>query len=67
MGQYLKPTKDNLDVARYYHPNEFEDLKSAALKMGYRFVFSGPMVRSSYLADAVFEKTSDHELKQHFN
>ena len=63
VGQYLKPTKDNLDVAKYYHPDEFDQLKEEALKMGYKFVFSGPLVRSSYLADVVFEKTVNHDLK----
>ncbi len=64
LGQYLQPTKDNLEVAKYYTPEEFEQLKEAGLKMGYRFVFSGPMVRSSYLADSIFEKTVENELVQ---
>ena len=64
LGQYLKPTKDNLDVARYYTPEEFDTLKDFGLDIGFPFVFSGPMIRSSYLADIIFEKTAIHnELK----
>ncbi|MBI59910.1 lipoyl synthase [bacterium] len=57
LGQYLKPSKDNLDVAKYYTPDEFEQLKLQAEKIGFPFVFSGPHVRSSYLADHVFDNT----------
>ena len=64
LGQYLKPTKNNLDVHKYYSPKEFEELKFEAEKKGFSFVFSGPMVRSSYLADIVFDKTIHHDLKQ---
>lgn len=56
LGQYLKPGKDNLDVARYYSPEEFERYRQIALQKGIRYVFSGPLVRSSYLADQVFEE-----------
>jgi lipoic acid synthetase len=55
LGQYLKPGKDNLDVERYYQLHEFEELKIEAEKMGFRYVFSGPLVRSSYLAEHVFD------------
>lgn len=55
LGQYLKPGKDNLDVVRYYNLNEFEELKQDAEKMGFKYVFSGPLVRSSYLAEHVFD------------
>jgi len=55
LGQYLKPDKTSLDVVRYYHPDEFEALKEAALRRGIRYVFSGPLVRSSFLAENVFE------------
>ena len=57
LGQYLKPTKDNLDVEKYYTQEEFDQLKDEALKIGFPFVFSGPLIRSSYLADVVFEET----------
>jgi lipoic acid synthetase len=50
VGQYLRPSKDHLPVARLYTPDEFHDLKVAALQMGFRHVESGPLVRSSYHA-----------------
>jgi lipoic acid synthetase len=59
LGQYLKPDKQNLDVVKYYHPDEFAELKTIAEDIGIRYVFSGPSVRSSYLADIVFEDLQD--------
>lgn len=50
IGQYLRPSRDHLPVARYYTPDEFAYLKREALKMGFRHVESGPLVRSSYHA-----------------
>ena len=50
VGQYLRPTLEHLPVARYYHPDEFEDLAAAARAMGFRHVEAGPLVRSSYHA-----------------
>jgi lipoic acid synthetase len=50
IGQYLRPSRDHLPMARLYTPQEFVDLKTAALKMGFRHVESGPLVRSSYHA-----------------
>ncbi len=55
LGQYLKPDKNNLEVQRYYHPDEFITLKEEALALGIPYVFSGPLVRSSFLAETVFE------------
>jgi len=55
LGQYLKPDKASLDVVRYVHPDEFEELKQAALDSGLRYVFAGPNVRSSFLAEHVFD------------
>ncbi len=49
-GQYLRPTTRHLKVVRYYSPEEFERLKTIALDMGFKFVASGPLVRSSYKA-----------------
>ena len=57
IGQYLKPDKNNLEVEKYYTPNEFEKLKKNAEKMGFKYVFSGPLVRSSYLAEHVFNES----------
>jgi lipoic acid synthetase len=50
IGQYLRPSRDHLPMARLYTPREFQELKSGALKMGFRHVESGPLVRSSYHA-----------------
>jgi len=50
IGQYLRPSKDHLPLTRYYTPNEFLFMKEEALKMGFRHVESGPLVRSSYHA-----------------
>lgn len=51
IGQYLQPTKKHLPVERYYHPDEFEELKQIALEKGFRHCEAGPFVRSSYHAD----------------
>ncbi|MFS0752108.1 lipoyl synthase [Oceanobacillus sp. 1P07AA] len=51
LGQYLQPTKKHLEVVRYYHPDEFEELKNIALEKGFSHCESGPLVRSSYHAD----------------
>jgi lipoic acid synthetase len=50
IGQYLRPSRDHLPMARLYTPREFVELKTAALTMGFRHVESGPLVRSSYHA-----------------
>ncbi len=50
VGQYLRPSKDHLPMARYYTPDEFAQMKAAAMEMGFRHVESGPLVRSSYHA-----------------
>lgn len=49
-GQYLQPTKRHLNVEKFYTPAEFDELKRMSLKMGFKFVASGPLVRSSYKA-----------------
>ncbi len=51
IGQYLRPSAWHLPIARYYTPDEFADLRRTGLRMGYRHVESGPLVRSSYHAD----------------
>jgi lipoic acid synthetase len=50
VGQYLRPSKDHLPIARFYTPDEFRFMKEEALKMGFKHVESGPLVRSSYHA-----------------
>ncbi len=51
LGQYLRPTKEHLPVARYVTPAEFAMFREEGLAMGYRHVESGPLVRSSYHAE----------------
>lgn len=51
LGQYLQPTKKHLAVDRYYHPDEFKELKEIALQKGFSHCEAGPLVRSSYHAD----------------
>lgn len=51
IGQYLQPSKAHLPVERYYRPEEFAQLKQIGLEMGFKWVESGPLVRSSYHAD----------------
>jgi lipoyl synthase len=51
IGQYLRPTAAHAPMVRYYHPDEFADLKRAALDIGFVHVESGPLVRSSYHAN----------------
>lgn len=57
VGQYLRPSKDHLPIARYYTPDEFAFIKREALAMGFRHVESGPLVRSSYHAHEQAEST----------
>jgi len=51
IGQYLQPTKKHLPVEKYYHPDEFKELKEIAMQKGFSHCESGPLVRSSYHAD----------------
>jgi lipoic acid synthetase len=53
LGQYLRPTLDNLPVARYVPPEEFADYETEARRMGFAWVKAGPLVRSSYYAEEV--------------
>jgi lipoic acid synthetase len=57
VGQYLRPSRDHLPVARMYTPDEFRFLKDEAMKMGFKHVESGPLVRSSYHAHEQAEST----------
>ncbi len=54
IGQYLRPMKENIEVAEYVRPEVFESYKEAGLSMGFKSVASGPFVRSSYNAEEVF-------------
>ncbi len=51
LGQYLQPTKKHLPVNKFISPDEFKDLKLQGLEMGFKYVESGPLVRSSYHAE----------------
>ena len=48
LGQYLQPTKTHLPVQRFVHPDEFAELRKAGYELGFDYVESGPLVRSSY-------------------
>lgn len=54
LGQYLQPSKDHHPVARYLHPDEFQDYKALGEKMGFSEVASGPFVRSSFRAAQMY-------------
>jgi lipoic acid synthetase len=56
IGQYLQPTRRNLPVAEYVPPPRFEAWRDYGLSIGFKAVFSGPFVRSSYMADHVSEQ-----------
>ena len=56
IGQYLQPTRRNLPVATYVEPRQFDAYREYGLSLGFKMVFSGPLVRSSYMADAVSEE-----------
>ncbi len=56
IGQYLQPSRRNLPVAAYVEPRQFESYREFGLSLGFQMVFSGPLVRSSYMAEAVAEE-----------
>jgi lipoyl synthase len=56
MGQYLRPTVMQLEVKEYISPEKFDYYKKKAQDRGFLWVFSGPLVRSSYMADHAFQK-----------
>jgi lipoic acid synthetase len=53
IGQYLQPKREKLDVVEYIHPAVFEEYRAIGEELGFAAVFSGPFVRSSYMADLV--------------
>jgi lipoic acid synthetase len=57
-GQYLRPTRNHLPVARYVTPDEFDRYRGLGLERGFLEVVAGPLVRSSYRADRVFERNN---------
>ncbi len=58
IGQYLQPTTNNIEVKEYITPQQFDDYKKIGFEMGFLYIESGPLVRSSYMADKsnLFEK-----------
>jgi lipoic acid synthetase len=56
IGQYLRPSTKHAEIKKYYHPDEFAELGEIGRRLGIRWVFSGPLVRSSYHAEDVFEQ-----------
>ncbi len=54
IGQYLQPTARQVPAVRYYTPEEFEELRQLGLKLGFKEIISGPLVRSSYSAEKIF-------------
>lgn len=56
IGQYIAPTKEHLEVVKYYEPNEYDELSSIAKKMGIKHTFFSPLTRSSYKAFEVFNE-----------
>lgn len=59
LGQYLQPTRDHQPVSRFVPPDEFDDYKAFGLKLGFRQIEAGPLVRSSYHAAEQFQE-ADH-------
>lgn len=56
LGQYLQPTRRNLPVAEFVPPERFEAYRKFGISLAFKMVFSGPLVRSSYMADLVHER-----------
>ena len=56
IGQYLQPTRRNLPVAEFVEPRQFEEYREYGLALGFKAVFSGPLVRSSYMADLISDE-----------
>ena len=56
IGQYLSPGKGHLSVNKFYHPDEFNELKNIGYELGFKFVEAGPLVRSSYHAANQFNQ-----------
>jgi lipoyl synthase len=53
IGQYLQPKREKLDVVEYVHPAVFDEYRDLGERLGFRAVFAGPFVRSSYMADVI--------------
>ncbi len=62
VGQYLRPSKKHHPLIRFYHPDEFKRIEEEGLRMGFKHVAAGPLVRSSYHADEQHEAAIDNLL-----
>jgi lipoic acid synthetase len=58
IGQYLRPSPKHAEIQKYYHPDEFVAFREKGRELGLRWVFSGPLVRSSYHAEDVFSQAT---------
>ena len=64
LGQYLRPSPDNLPVTEYIHPDQFAGYEAAAKTLGFSWVKAGPLVRSSYHAEEIQESTAKAQRTQ---
>ncbi|MHA1309750.1 MAG: lipoyl synthase [Candidatus Helarchaeota archaeon] len=55
IGQYLQPSKKQVEVEKYYEPKFFDELKDYGTSIGFKYVYSGPFIRSSFNADEIFK------------
>jgi len=60
IGQYLRPSRENLPVEEYVPPDVFDRHRAAGEKLGFRHVFAGPFVRSSYRAEEALAAAGHH-------
>ena len=58
IGQYLRPSVKHAEIRKYYHPDEFAEFREFGKSLGLRWVFSGPLVRSSYHAEDIFKEAT---------
>ena len=58
IGQYLQPTRRNLPVVEYVEPTQFDRYREFGVSLGFKTVFSGPLVRSSYMAELMSEQAA---------
>ncbi len=65
IGQYLQPTQRNLPVAEFIAPEQFDAYREYGRAAGIRWVFSGPLVRSSYMAEHVSEEIGTQMFPSH--
>lgn len=63
-GQYLRPSERNMPVYEYVHPNQYEYYKRIGLDLGFLYIASGPLVRSSYKAGELFIKNKIQNAKK---